>query len=195
MPKSKVLYLSGKGSWFKLVEPDEYRGTKNWKFDFYPDDKSWAAIKAQGIQKKVKENEDGKFISLARPVAKKWKLKDGESPEFDPPRILGPDDQPWDTSVIIGNGSAVTIKIEVYQTSMGPGTRLDVVRVDDHVPYEGSEGLPPAPVREVTGNVPARGDGATAVAKKVEDIVIEDGPRNRKTTKTQAKDLEDEIPF
>jgi len=54
------------------------------------------------------------------------------------PDIFTADGQPWDieTMGLIGNGSKVDVKFEVYETSKKPGTRLLGVRVVDHVPYE-----------------------------------------------------------
>jgi hypothetical protein len=39
----------------------------------------------------------------------------------------------------IGNGSTVTAKLSIYDSKFGKGTRLEAVRVDEHVPYEGNK--------------------------------------------------------
>lgn len=55
------------------------------------------------------------------------------------PAIFTADGQPWDveTMGLIGNGSKVQVLYEVYETPYGNhGTRMDSIRVVDHVPYE-----------------------------------------------------------
>lgn len=54
-----------------------------------------------------------------------------------PPKIADADNEPWDANVFIGNGSKVEVWYEVYDTKMGKGTRLEGIRVLEHVPYEG----------------------------------------------------------
>lgn len=151
-PKTKTIYLSGKGKWFhKLFKFDEFRGNKFWAFDLYLDPASLATFKSLGVLNKIKENDDGKYVTLRRNVMKKWKLKAGESPEFDPPDVTDADGNEWDADEhgIIGNDSAATAKLELYQTVNGPGIRLDAVRIDELVEYN-----PDAPAPEVKEEAP-----------------------------------------
>ena len=140
MAKSQTMYLTGKGAWFhKLFEPDDYQGVEKWKFNFYPDARSMEKFKALGTTKKIKNDDIGEYVILDRPVDKPWPVKDGENPQFDPPRITDADGEEWPSDMIIGNGSSVTIKISPYQfkfkAKVGTAVRLEAVRVDEWVEY------------------------------------------------------------
>ena len=59
-----------------------------------------------------------------------------------PPQVVDADANEWDGS-LIGNGSEVEVAFTVYDTKMGKGTRLEGVRVINHVelpPLEDAEG-------------------------------------------------------
>ena len=137
---AKFIYFSGKGKWMhRLFEPDEYKGNRFWSFNLYLDPKSMKAFKESGLSNKVKEDEDGKFIKLRRNVNKPWKLKPGEAAEFTPPAIADPEGKDWPEDKLLGNGSAVTAKLELYETSKGRGGRLEAIRVDNWVEYDRPE--------------------------------------------------------
>lgn len=149
--RQKTVYLSGIGFWMhRLFEPDEYLGIKKWSMRLYPDPKSQQTLKAEGIQLRLNQDDEGKFITLKRPVLKKWKLRAGENPEFDPPIVRTSEGKEWDMDMpSLGNGSKVTVKLEVYPTVKGKGTRLCEVRVDELVEY-----VPPDAVEaEATDNI------------------------------------------
>jgi hypothetical protein len=135
--KQKTIYLSGKGKWFhKLFNFDEFRGNRFWAFDLYPDPASLETFKKLGVLNKLKENDEGKYVTLRRNVLKKWKLKPDENPEFEPPEVTNADGEEWGEDMgIIGNGSAVTAKLEHFETANGPAIRLNAVRIDDLVEY------------------------------------------------------------
>lgn len=137
MNKTKYVYLSGKGAWMhRLFELDDFRGTKSWNMTLYLDPKSWQTFKAEGLQNKVKEDDEGKFISLRRPLVKPWKARPGEPSEFEAPIVRMSDGDLWDDNgPLLGNGSKVTVKLEVFNTRLGKGSRLAEVRVDELVEY------------------------------------------------------------
>lgn len=74
------------------------------------------------------------------------------------PKVLRADDTPWDvnTDGMIGNGSEVEVTIAVYDTSRKNivGTRLDSVKVLNHVPYEGGSKIEVMTVDDI-GSAPA----------------------------------------
>lgn len=139
--QTKYLYLTGKGSWMhRLFELDDFRGNKSWSMTLYLDPKSWQSFKAEGLQNKVKEDAEGKFINLRRPNLKPWKVRPGEPLEFDAPIVRDLDGNLWgDDRPMIGNGSVVTVKLEVFNTHLGKGSRLAEVRVDELVEYNRPE--------------------------------------------------------
>jgi len=144
--KSKIIYLSGIANWaHRLFDFDEYRGKKFWSLSLLPDPASVNIIKKHMPSKKLKVNKDDGTVSvtLRRNVDKPWKLKPGEDPEFTPPVIIDKDGNEWNDRGIIGNGSEVTVKLEVYQTPNGEGSRIESVRVDDWVKYGVEDGPEP----------------------------------------------------
>lgn len=136
-----IHYWSGKCKWAKVYQPDQTYG--NYTLDFYPDDPS--EIPASGLKLEPKTDEDGTFFRIRRP---KEKLIKDELVVFGKPKVflnLGtvdengiPQVEPFDK--LIGNGSRVTIKVAVYDAGKFKGHRLESVRVDEHVPYEKTDG-------------------------------------------------------
>lgn len=132
---STTIYLTGTLEWaHHLFIPDEYNGVKKWKTNFYPDEKSMNALKAAGSKLRFKDGPFGKYVQLKREVEKVFKAEKG--PEaLTPPDIRTAEGDKWPDDLSIGNGSKATVKIEVYPSRMGNGTRLIGVRIDDLVEY------------------------------------------------------------
>ena len=143
--------FTGKAAWAKVYEADEFRGSKNWKINVYLDDKELDKRKKAGIQSKVYEDEEGKYVVFKRPETK---LIKGSVRVFCGPEITDKDGKTLVTykknsegtafervgdPVLIGNGSTVEVEVSVYPTSMGNGQRLESVRIVDLIEYK-SEG-------------------------------------------------------
>lgn len=136
---AESLILKGKCKWAnRLFIPDiEY---KKWSLVLYPDTDSLEKIRdlqAEGMKNVLKKDEDGYHVAFSRPTEKVIR---GKVVAFDPPTIVDFQEQPF--AGPIGNGSDVTVKLEVYQHSV-PGTqkkakaaRVMSVRVDNLVPFE-----------------------------------------------------------
>lgn len=158
---TKYYTFTGKVQWAKVYTPDEFRGAVRWGLDLYMDsDKEWAKFKESGIQKKVKENDAGKGFNLTRSTTKVMK---GKMVYFTPPQIVDKDgkvlvkyvdDQGKDVRsyedkdkkitrvgdpVMIGNGSTIEVNVSVYPTAMGPGNRLESIKLIDLIHYEKPE--------------------------------------------------------
>lgn len=158
--QTQYLDFDGKAYWCKVYTPDEFRGNTRWMLDLYMDDPAMLEkYKKAGIQKKLKENENGKGFSATRPVTK---LIKGTLVHFTPPIIYDKDGtelvkyvdaegktiRQYSTGeeytrvgepVMIGNGSTVRCRISVYPTSMGPGNRLESIKILDLITYERPE--------------------------------------------------------
>jgi len=133
---TKYITVSGKIAWaHHLFEPDEFRGDKKWKVDFYPDVKSKQTITDAGIMLRYKAGEFGMYIRPARPTQKMFKKG---LVEFDPPEVTDKDGKKWEGG-IIGNGSEATLRLSVFDTVNGPGHRLEAVRIDSLVEYHSPE--------------------------------------------------------
>lgn len=164
---TETISLTGKVAWAKVYDPDTAFGATKWKLQFFPEnDEEWAKIKAAGIQKKVKENNNpenntpvGKFLEFSRDA---FKVIKGNMVNFTGPIILNKDgivivdyvnnvtnkrvysysnEEKKDIArrgnpILIGNGSSVRIDVVVYDTQKGKGQRLELVQVLDLIEYE-----------------------------------------------------------
>jgi hypothetical protein len=145
--KTEFYKFTGKASWAKVYEPEEFRGSTNWKINIYLDDAELEKRKKAGIQSKVYEDEEGTYVTFKRPQTK---LIKGQQQIFAGPKIVDKDgkaiveykkndagngfDRIGDP-VLIGNGSVVEVTVAVYPTPMGNGQRLESVRIVDLIEY------------------------------------------------------------
>ncbi len=117
--------------WAKVRKPDEKY--QNYTIDLYMTPASWKEFKASGLSMTPKRSDEGEFVTFRRPESK---LIKNEVVTFGPPSVLNPDETEFEG--LVGNGSEVTIKVVVYDTMKGKGHRLEAIRVDKLVPYEGN---------------------------------------------------------
>jgi len=126
--------FKGTAKWAKLSTPDEYNDELSWKINLYMSPEEFKRFKATGIQLKVKEDEEGKFVTFRRPTEIERK---GEIVALEKPTLYqGPAGAETLFEGEIGNGSQVTVKVEIYDTKKGKGHRLIAVRVDELVEYQ-----------------------------------------------------------
>lgn len=139
---TKHYYFTGTVKWAKVRKPDEKYN--DYKINLYPDKESLNLIKESGVQVEPKEDEDGTFYTFRR---KNTQLIKNKVEEFGAPKVLNADNTEYDG--LVGNGSKITAKVAVFDTMKGKGHRLEVVRVEELVPYEpegstgGSFSMPP----------------------------------------------------
>jgi hypothetical protein len=143
---SQNFYFLGTAKWCKVKEPDDkFNKTGT---DLYMTEGSWKAFNSSGIQIKVRENDEGQFVRFSRP----WeKLMKGEVVHLGPPIVLirreeavkhglegesSPELDYIPFTGLVGNGSFVSCKVNVYDTKRGKGHQLEVVAVETLVPYE-----------------------------------------------------------
>lgn len=164
MPKNENYYFQGKASWAnRLFEADTDYGQWSVKLHFTPKshedflklkepDGEWA-----GILNEVKKDEDGYFHQFRRPVRKEFRDKNNKHQEieFDPPIVLDSEGRAWDQRVPIGNGSDITVKVELYRYSYkgkkGRAIRLVSVKVDNLVPLEIDKDFSPRQKKQIEG--------------------------------------------
>lgn len=137
-------YFKGKVKWAKVYDTpkdDTFKDKKGrtitkkaaWSLDLYMDDQSMAAYKKSGIQRKIREDADGhEFVQFDRPL--KIKIKDEER-TLEAPKILDSENNEYEGEARIGNDSLVTISVDVYDTQMGKGSRLEAIRIEELVEY------------------------------------------------------------
>lgn len=145
--KTTTHKFTGKALWAKIYEADEFRGSTNFTIDLEADTDAVKAYKASGIQGKIKENENGPLLKFKRAETK---LIKGQKHTFAPPKVYDKDGKVLveykknadgtgfervGSPILIGNGSTVEVTVSVYPTSMGPGQRLESVRIIDLIEY------------------------------------------------------------
>jgi hypothetical protein len=144
---TKYYYISGPTKWAKVFKPDDKYN--NFQVPLYLNDSNMKLFKEMNLSLKVREDEDGTFVTFKRPMTK---LIKGEAVTLGAPKVLDSSNQPLDKT--IGNGSIVTLKVAVYDTIKGPGHTLESVRVEKLVEYvkpeEGST-LPGTPPKATGG--------------------------------------------
>lgn len=136
---TQTLLLSGLVKWAKVFKENMDAKYGKYTLMFQPDKDSKALLKSSGSRVKAHEDEDGIWYKISRDHEKTFE-KSGETVTFGPPKVVAADNTtPFDQ--LIGNNSKVTLRVDVYDSQMGKGTRLQAVRVDELVPYEkGSDG-------------------------------------------------------
>lgn len=137
---SETIYVRGIAFWPKVQPQQLDKKYNTYTLDFYPSDEAREAIEATGVEWKWKQNEHGDFIRVRRPHTK---LIREEVVEFGPPKVVIatgeekdgiPQTEPF--TKLIGNGSEVTLRINIYGTKGRTGHRLEAVRIEKLVPYE-----------------------------------------------------------
>jgi hypothetical protein len=136
MPTENV-YVKGTAKWCIMHAPDSWG---YYKMTLYPDSPSLERIRelqSAGLKNVLKKDEDGYNVTFRRPQNKMMR---GKLVAFTPPEVLGPDGK-TPLSALVGNGSEVTVKLEVYPHSTPGGgkavaARLAAVKVDNLVPYD-----------------------------------------------------------
>lgn len=136
--KSDFFYLAGKTKYYNPTMADKWN---KWSHLLYPDTASLELLRdlqAEGLKNVIKKDDDGYFLRISRPVSKQTST--GKMLTFLPPETFNPDGTPF--VGVVGHGSDVTTKIEVY-SYMAPGStsvpgkamRWVSTRIDNLVPF------------------------------------------------------------
>lgn len=140
--KTEFVFIQGKVSWFRPKVPNKWN---KWSVQIHPDDKGLEIIRdlqSQGCKNQLKKDIDGYYASFSRPVTKE--TKDGRILSFKPVEVFSSDGNPYDGNV--GNGSDVTLKLEVYSHATPGGGKAKAIRwvsarIDNLVPFESKRDL------------------------------------------------------
>lgn len=132
---AETYYFSGVAKWAKVYKHNmDKKFGDRYTICVYLDELSKKKYEMSGIQTALKEDEEGQFAQFKR---NDKQLIKGELVEFGPPEILGMDG----IDALIGNGSEVTVRVQVFDTVKGKGSRLEKVRVDTLVPFAKADGV------------------------------------------------------
>lgn len=146
-------YFQGKAKWVRVNQPDQW---DKWKITLYPDAESLEAIRelqAEGAKNVIKKDEDGYFTNFSRPTQKVIR---GKVIGFTAPTVILKNGDPIPPGTQVGNGSDVTIKVEVYSHGTPGGgkakaARLESIRVDNLVPFTADNSFNPQEKEQVAG--------------------------------------------
>lgn len=158
MAYTEFVFLKGKSKWVRHLTPNEWG---KWSCVLYPDPPSLEKIRelqAEGLKNTIKKDEDGYYCTFSRPTSKVFKTK---VQGFAPPEILDgrvtlPDGGHPPLNENVGNGSDVTIKLEVYQHGTPGGGKAKAARwlsllVHTLVPYLSNSDMADVQQRAIKG--------------------------------------------
>lgn len=136
MAKTEYVYLQGKGMWIKTKALNPWG---KWTCTLYPNAASLDKIRKlqeEGIKNVLRKDDDGYNITFSRPGEKENRL--GQKFGLKPVEVISSDGSVFDG--LIGNGSDITVKLEVYSHKTPGGAkakaaRLLGIRIDNLVPY------------------------------------------------------------
>ena len=157
MALAKTLTLRGKANWCKVFEQNRDREGFNGSYttcdgaytlDLILEPDQYQALKESGSMKTGTLTEDGLRVKFVRKHKGPFAAASGA------PKIVNDVDQPWDLDTMgtLGNGSELEITVSVYPIKAygTVGTRLETIKVLDHVVYEAPVEAPTVPVGELT---------------------------------------------
>lgn len=144
--KSDHIGVKGKCKWAHVQRLNRYDA---WSIELWPTPEDLEVLRelqAKGMKNVMRKDEDGYYIRFKREPRKEITLKTGErkSLVFSPPTVAMADGSPLPNGVSIGNGSDVTVLLEVYSHGTPGGgqavaARLEGVRVDNLLPFNPDE--------------------------------------------------------
>lgn len=138
LTKTQHIVITGPARWARLYESNKdtkYGDASNVEIQL--DSAALTTLKNVGWRGKIKEDNWAKFS------------RKHEQVYADGPRKMGVPKVEKDGkafSEMIGNGSILSLSLEVYPSKFGVGSRIDKVSVLEHVPYvkeDISDGAPP----------------------------------------------------
>lgn len=124
-------YFEGTVKFINQNTPNEWN---KWAIVIYLDNDNrdkLIDLQAQGVKNTLKKDEGGYYTTFSRPSFKEY--QNGDKQEFDPPVVYDADGNK--TGVLIGRGSKVNVRVEVYSHPIpnskqrGKALRWEAVKV------------------------------------------------------------------
>lgn len=138
---TKLHSVVGKAMWAKVFEHnkdsnEDFHGPGGaCTIDVLLDKEELDKVSKSGSRLKPRITDDGISIKFKRKLVHPSITELGGAP-----RVVDADEKEWDASQVIGNMSDVEVYFEVYDTKMGPGTRLRAVKVLNLVEFVPEDG-------------------------------------------------------
>src|SRR6185312_15230097 len=150
-----TVYATGKLYWAKILGKPvtNYDGDgREWTYQFVPDDVSF--LKEHRLLDRLKEDSkwiiEGQFLNLKKPEL------NSEGEKNDPIRVYDSDNNEWDRTKHIGNGSTADVKLTIadWGKTKKKSIWTAAIRITDLVPYVSNEfagmGAPSQPSKPKT---------------------------------------------
>lgn len=171
MPSTQI-DIKGTLDWAKVFESNrdhnEWNEDKDgeYKVTVTTDKKTADALKKAGCQKKIEEVDGGHRITVVRPHVGLQDWMGGA------PVVADKSGKEWnfEEKGFIGNGSKGIVKVEIYPTKVGSGTRLVGLQVLDHVVYD-SEGGSSQSASEMFSDHTKSSGGKSSSRKEPQDSI------------------------
>jgi hypothetical protein len=142
---STTYYITGKANWAKVFahnkdKNEDFHGLGGaYVTDLVVDKEELDGFVATGARTTPKTTDEGMSIKFKRKHSHPTITAFGG-----PPQVVDAEKNLWD-GTLIGNGSTVEIAYTVYDTKMGKGTRMEGMRVIEHVALPEMDGEGAAP--------------------------------------------------
>jgi hypothetical protein len=158
--KTEIIEVQGKGRWFHVLQRNKFG---DWSLELFPNKDSLEVIRklqAQGMRNQLKwdDTEDAWFVRFKRPPKKEIR---GVMVEMEPPVVMDQNGVKLSGDISFGNGSDVTLALEVYEHGTPSGkkakaARLRGVKFDNLIPFNRETDYPKEeqPVAEKLYNTP-----------------------------------------
>jgi len=142
LAKAEHIYIQGKVKWFRPKVPNKWN---KWSVQIHPNADGLAILRdlqTEGVKNQIKKDEDGYYTTFTRPVTKETRA--GKIISFVPVEVFDSEGNKYDGNV--GNGSDVTLKLEVYTHPTPGGNKAKAIRwvsarIDNLVPFESTRDL------------------------------------------------------
>jgi len=126
----------------------EFEGTARWAHHLFSPDTKFDSVGLYSVHLDLTPESKAKYLQSGIQVKPAIDKSDGKvyvrfsrrkapwMSALTPPMVFDKTGQPWNPSVIIGNGSKLKVKVVTWTGKKGVGHRLEAVQVQEHVPYE-----------------------------------------------------------
>lgn len=149
--KTDFIKVTGKVRWFFPSTANEHG---KWSHSMYLDEPSLAVVRnlqGEGIKNVIKKDDDGWYCAFSRPT--QLRTKRGIAIPLAPPEVLDENGHPMDPRILVGKGSSITTKLEVYEHGTPGGGRAKAARwaatrIDSLVEYKPDRDLALTPIHE-----------------------------------------------
>lgn len=150
----EYVYLQGKAKWCRVHTPDQYG---KWKTVLYLNNDSLNIVNGlleRGLKNVLAKDEDGYNMTFSRKT--QIDSVQGRPIPLPPPELLDADGKTPLRGIMVGNGSDITVKLDVYPcrpkgSKPFVAARLEAIKVDNLIPFTGEKDFTTEEQEQVSG--------------------------------------------